>query len=114
MLQGLVAVIVFLTLVVLALLAWLISSSSAARRDAAGQVAGIALLQQQLDALKAAQDKADQGDVYCFSVPGASSQARPKRPGRESLSRWGSRLKRERDARLRLCILGTSKRGYVT
>jgi len=60
MLQGLVAVVVFLTLVVLALLAWLISSSSAARRDAAGQVAGITLLQQQLEGLRAAQDKTSQ------------------------------------------------------
>jgi len=60
MLQGLIAVVVFLTLVVLALVGWLVSSSMAARREAAGQVAGIALLQQQLDALKAAQDKTSQ------------------------------------------------------
>jgi len=46
MLQGLVAVVVVLTLAVQALLACLISSSLAARREAAGQVAGIALLQQ--------------------------------------------------------------------
>ncbi|NLH40888.1 MAG: hypothetical protein GX448_03525, partial [Planctomycetes bacterium] len=60
MLQGLVAVVVFLTLVVLALVGWLVASSMAARREAAGQVAGIVLLQQQLDALKAAQDKTSQ------------------------------------------------------
>ena len=60
MLQGLVAVVVFLVLVVLALVGWLVASSMAARREAAGQVAGIALLQQQLDALKAAQDRTSQ------------------------------------------------------
>ncbi len=46
-----------LVLAVLALLIWLISSSFAARREIAGQAAGIGLLQQQLEALKAAQDK---------------------------------------------------------
>lgn len=60
MLQGLVAVVVFLTLVVLALVGWLVVSISAARREAAGQASGIALLQQQLDALKAAQDRTSQ------------------------------------------------------
>ena len=46
-----------LVLVVLALLVWLISTSFASRREAAGQATGIGLLQQQLEALKAAQDK---------------------------------------------------------
>jgi DNA recombination protein RmuC len=52
-----IAVGIVLVLVVLALLIWLISSSFAARRDMAGQAAGIGLLQQQLEAMKAAQDK---------------------------------------------------------
>jgi DNA recombination protein RmuC len=60
MLQGLIAVVVFLTLAVLALLVWLISANLAARRETAGQAAGVALLQQQLEALKAAQDKTSQ------------------------------------------------------
>ena len=45
-----------LILVVLGLLVWLISANSAGRREVAGQAAGIGLLQQQLEALKAAQD----------------------------------------------------------
>ena len=60
MLQGLVAVGVVLVLAVLALLAWLITSNLAARRETAGQGAGIGLLQQQLEALKAAQDRTSQ------------------------------------------------------
>jgi DNA recombination protein RmuC len=60
MLQGLIAVGIVLALAVLALLAWLISCNLAARRDSAGQAAGIGLLQQQLEALKAAQDRASQ------------------------------------------------------
>ena len=71
MLQGLVAVVVFLTLVVLALVGWLVASSMAARREAAGQVAGIVLLQQQLDALKAAQDKTSQ--TLCGSLQAGQS-----------------------------------------
>ena len=57
MLQSLVAVGIVLTLAMLALLAWLIICSLAARRDIAGQAAGIGLLQQQLEAIKAAQDR---------------------------------------------------------
>jgi len=53
----LIAIGIVLALAVLALLVWLISSSFAARRDIAGQAAGIGLLQQQLEALRAAQDK---------------------------------------------------------
>jgi DNA recombination protein RmuC len=53
----LIAVGIILILVVLGLLVWLISSSFAGRKEIAGQAAGIALLQQQLEALKAAQDR---------------------------------------------------------
>ena len=47
---------IVLILVVLALLIWLISSTFAGRKEIAGQAAGISLLQQQLEALKASQD----------------------------------------------------------
>jgi len=60
MLEVLIAVAVVLTLAVLALLAWLISCSLAARRDVAAQAAGIGLLQQQLEGLRVAQDKTSQ------------------------------------------------------
>ena len=43
-------------LAVIGLLIWVISSTFASRRDIAGQSAGIGMLQQQLEALKAAQD----------------------------------------------------------
>lgn len=46
-----------LLLAVLALLVWLIISISGGRRDSAGQAAAINLLQQQLEALKTAQDR---------------------------------------------------------
>ena len=53
----LIATGVVLSLAVLGLLVWLISTNFAARKEIAGQASGIGLLQQQLEALKAAQDK---------------------------------------------------------
>jgi len=51
------AILIVLIVFVLALLIWLISANFASRKEVAGQVANIGLLQQQLEALKAAQDK---------------------------------------------------------
>ncbi len=53
----LIIVVIVLIVVALALLIWLISTIFAGRREAACQVTGISLLQQQLESLKAAQDK---------------------------------------------------------
>ncbi len=53
----LAAVVIVLIIFILGLLVWLISTSFASRKEIAGQAAGIGLLQQQLEALKAAQDK---------------------------------------------------------
>jgi DNA recombination protein RmuC len=53
----LIAVVIVLIVFVLALLVWLISTSFANRKEIAGQAAGISLLAQQLESLKAAQDK---------------------------------------------------------
>ena len=53
----LIAIGIVLILAVLVLLIWLISTSFAARREIAGQAANIGLLQQQLEALRTAQDK---------------------------------------------------------
>ena len=53
----LIAASIVLVLVIVALLVWLISCTFAGRKEIAGQAAGIGLLQQQLEALKAAQDK---------------------------------------------------------
>ena len=53
----LIAIGIILALAILGLLIWLISSNFAARREIAGQAANIGLLQQQLEALRASQDK---------------------------------------------------------
>ncbi len=51
-----ITIVAVLILIVLGLLVWLINTNTAARREIAGQATGLNLLQQQLDALKAAQD----------------------------------------------------------
>jgi DNA recombination protein RmuC len=60
MTSALIAAGIALTVVVLALLVWLIVFNSATRRDLASQAGGIGLLQQQLEGLKSAQDKTSQ------------------------------------------------------
>jgi len=53
---AILAVVGVLILLVVGLLIWLISATFAGRKEIAGQAAGVSLLQQQLEALKAAQD----------------------------------------------------------
>jgi DNA recombination protein RmuC len=53
----LITVVIVLIVFILGLLVWLIGANFASRKEIAGQAAGIGLLQQQLEALKAAQDK---------------------------------------------------------
>ncbi len=57
MTETVITIVGVLILVVLGLLVWLMTIILAARNDASGQSAAIGLLQQQLEALKAAQDK---------------------------------------------------------
>lgn len=53
----LTAIVIVLILLILGLLVWLITANFAGRKEIAGQAANISLLAQQLEALKAAQDK---------------------------------------------------------
>lgn len=53
----LIAIVIVLIIFVLALLVWLISTSFAGRKEIAGQATAISMLTQQLESLKAAQDK---------------------------------------------------------
>ena len=60
-LELIIAVVgIVLILAVLGLVAWLIIENFAGRRDLAGQSSAIGLLQQQLEALRASQDKASE------------------------------------------------------
>jgi len=58
--QVMLVVGIVLVLAMLALLTWLVTCMLTAQREMAGQGAGISLLQQQLEALKAAQDRTSQ------------------------------------------------------
>ena len=57
----LIIIVAVLILVVIGFLVWLINTSFSNRSKLEGQEAGIGLLQQQLEALKAAQDKTSEG-----------------------------------------------------
>jgi DNA recombination protein RmuC len=89
--QVLIAVVIVLTLAVLALLVWLISCSLAARREVAGQVAGIALLQQQLEALKAGQDKTSQ-TLHSSLHAGQSTLAQSLQSNQQILQQLNSQI----------------------
>ncbi len=91
MLQGLIAVVVVLTLAVLALLVWLISSSLAARREVAGQAGGIGLLQQQLEALKVAQDKTSQ-TLHSSLLAGQSTLAQSLHSNQQVLQQLNTQI----------------------
>jgi len=57
----LIVVVLVLSLAVVALLVWLISSSFAARKEIAAQATNISMLNQQLEALKASQERTSEG-----------------------------------------------------
>jgi len=87
----LIAVVIVLILVLLALLVWLIIDSFAGRKEIAGQAAGIGLLQQQLEALKAAQD--DTKDKLQKSLlQGQTDISRNLQSSQQTLSRLNSQI----------------------
>jgi DNA recombination protein RmuC len=56
-----ISLAVVLMVVILALLIWLINNHMAGRRELSGQAAGVALLQQQMEAVRVAQEKTASG-----------------------------------------------------
>jgi DNA recombination protein RmuC len=55
------SLVVVLMVVILALLIWLISNHVAARREFSGQATGLSMLQQQMEAIRVAQEKTSSG-----------------------------------------------------
>ena len=56
-----ISLAVVLMVVILALLIWLINNHIAGRRELSGQATGLSLLQQQMEAVRAAQEKTSSG-----------------------------------------------------
>ncbi len=87
----LIAIVVVLLIAVLGLLVWLISTSFASRKEIAGQASGIGLLQQQLEALKAAQDKTSQ-DLQRSLQTGQTALTQSLQASQQTLSKLHTQI----------------------
>jgi len=85
------AVVIVLIVFVVALLIWLISTSFASRKEIAGQAANIGLLQQQLEALKAAQDKTSENLQKSLQA-GQTNLSQSLQSSQQVLSRLNSQI----------------------
>jgi len=107
--QILIATGIVLVVAVLALLIWLISSSFAARREIAGQAAGIGLLQQQLEALKAAQDKTSENLQKSLQT-GQTTLTQSLQSSQQVLSRLNSQIGELQGTNKQMLQVGTEVR----
>jgi len=105
----LIAAVIILILVVLALLVWLISTSFAGRKEIAGQAAGISLLQQQLDALKAAQDRTSENLQKSLQA-GQESVAQNLRSSQQVLGQLNTQIGEMQGTNKQMLQLGTDVR----
>ena len=105
----LIAAVIILILVVLGLLVWLISTSFAGRKEIAGQAAGIGLLQQQFDSLKAAQDRTS--DTLQKSLQaGQESVAQNLRSSQQVLGQLNTQIGELQGTNKQMLQLGTDVR----
>ena len=85
------AILIVLIVFVLALLIWLISTIFAGRKEVAGQAANIGLLAQQLEALKAAQDKTSE-NLQKSLQQGQTNLSQSIQSSQQVLSRLNSQI----------------------
>jgi DNA recombination protein RmuC len=105
----LAAVVIVLIVFVLGLLVWLIGTNFASRRDLAGQAVSIGLLQQQLEALKAAQDGTR--DALQKSLQsGQESLSQNLRSSQQVLSRLNTQIGELQGTNKQMLLLGTEVR----
>jgi DNA recombination protein RmuC len=109
MLPILIAVGLVLILVVLALLVWLMASNFAGRKEIAGQAAGIGLLQQQLEALKAAQDKTSENLQRSLQT-GQNTLSQNLQSSQQVLSRLNSQIGELQGTNKQMLQVGTEVR----
>jgi DNA recombination protein RmuC len=100
---------VVLILVVLGLLVWLISTSFAGRKEIACQAAGIGLLQQQLDAIKAAQDRTSETLQKSLQA-GQESVAQNLRSSQQVLGQLNTQIGELQGTNKQMLQLGTDVR----
>jgi DNA recombination protein RmuC len=105
----LIATGIVLVVAVLVLLIWLISSSFAGRREAACQAAGISLLQQQLESLKAAQDKTSENLQKSLQT-GQTTLTQSLQSSQQVLSRLNTQIGELQGTNKQMLQLGTDVR----
>ncbi len=102
-------VVIVLAVVILGLLIWLLSAHFAGREESAGQAAGIGLLQQQLEALKDAQDKVSETLQKSLQA-GQSNIAQSLQSSHNLLSRLNSQIGELQGTNKQMLQLGTEVR----
>lgn len=105
----LIATGIVLILVVLGFLVWLIITSFAGRKEIAGQAAGISLLQQQLDALKAAQDRTSENLQKSLQA-GQESVTQNLRSSQQVLGQLNTQIGEMQGTNKQMLQLGTDVR----
>ncbi|MFQ6034233.1 MAG: DNA recombination protein RmuC [Sedimentisphaerales bacterium] len=105
----LIVVVIVLTVLVLGLLVWLITSNFAHRRELAGQAAGIGLLQQQLEALKAAQDKTSENLQKSLQA-GQNTLTQNLQSSQQVLSRLNTQIGQLQGTNKQMLQIGTEVR----
>jgi len=107
--QFLFTIVIILIVFVLGLLIWLIISNFAGRKEIAGQQASIGLLQQQLEALKTAQD--DTKDKLQKSLlDGQANISRSMQAGQEVLDRLNKQIGELQGTNRQMMQIGTDVR----
>jgi DNA recombination protein RmuC len=100
---------IILILVVLVLLIWLIGSNFASRREIAGQATGINMLQQQLEALKAAQDRTSENLQKSLQA-GQSTLSQSLQSSQQVLSKLNTQIGELQGTNRQMLQLGTEVR----
>ncbi len=103
------AILLVLIVFVLALLIWLISTIFAGRKEVAGQAANIGLLAQQLEALKAAQDKTSE-NLQKSLQQGQTNLSQSIQSSQQVLSRLNSQIGELQGTNKQMLLLGTEVR----
>ncbi len=106
---AIITVLGVLVLFVLGLLVWLIVANSAGRREISAQAAGIGLLQQQLEALKAAQDKTTENLQKSLQV-GQSNLSQNLQSSQKVLSQLNSQIGELHGTNKQMLQVGTEVR----
>jgi len=105
----LIALVVVLMIVILVLLIWLIANHTAARRELSGQATGLSLLQQQMEAIRVAQEKTSSGLQQSLQT-GQDRLFGSLKHSHEVMARLNSQIGQLQGASQQMVALGTDVR----